>query len=247
MTSKSLALLLADLGVVKTHSRPHVSDDNPFSEAHFKTMKYRPEYPDRFGSIQDARRFCQEFFPWYNHQHHHSGLAVADAGHCPLRPGRPAHLETAGRSRCRLPGSSRALRPQTSATSFLARCRLDQSAGFQQGKYSLNFYDLCLILVDTLRSGARRISTFNGTVDGVTRRHRGGSDGLGLGGSCLAPIQLPSGASSSSYRTGTSTTWLHRWAMYSRMSSGPSWSVERWKYWPTTRRCCRSIARASGE
>ncbi len=63
MTSKSLALMLADLGVVKTHSRPHVSDDNPFSEAHFKTMKYRPKYPDRFGSIQDARRFCQEFFP----------------------------------------------------------------------------------------------------------------------------------------------------------------------------------------
>jgi putative transposase len=76
MTSKSLALLLADLGVVKTHSRPHVSDDNPFSEAHFKTMKYRPQYPDRFGSIQDARRFCQEFFPWYNHQHHHSGLQL---------------------------------------------------------------------------------------------------------------------------------------------------------------------------
>ncbi len=76
MTSKSLALLLADLGVVKTHSRPHVSDDNPFSEAHFKTMKYRPDYPDRFGSIQDARRFCQEFFPWYNHQHHHSGLQL---------------------------------------------------------------------------------------------------------------------------------------------------------------------------
>ncbi len=74
MTSKCLALLLADLGVVKTHSRPHVCDDNPFSEAHFKTMKYRPHYPDRFGSIQDARRFCQDFFPWYNHQHHHSSL-----------------------------------------------------------------------------------------------------------------------------------------------------------------------------
>jgi putative transposase len=74
MTSKSLALLLGDLGVVKTHSRPHVSDDNPFSEAHFKTLKYRPNYPDRFGSIQDARLFCQEFFPWYNQQHHHSGL-----------------------------------------------------------------------------------------------------------------------------------------------------------------------------
>jgi putative transposase len=76
MTSRSLALLLADLGVVKTHSRPHVSDDNPFSEAHFKTLKYRPGFPDRFGSIQDARRFCQEFFPWYNHQHHHSGLQL---------------------------------------------------------------------------------------------------------------------------------------------------------------------------
>ena len=76
MTSRSLALLLADLGITKTHSRPHVSDDNPFSEAHFKTMKYRPDYPDRFGSIQDARRFCQEFFPWYNHQHHHSGLQL---------------------------------------------------------------------------------------------------------------------------------------------------------------------------
>ena len=76
MTSKSLALLLADLGVVKTHSRPHVSDDNLFSEAHFKTMKYRPDYPDRFGSIQGARRFCQEFFPWYNHQHYHSGLQL---------------------------------------------------------------------------------------------------------------------------------------------------------------------------
>jgi putative transposase len=74
MTSKSLALLLADLGVVRTHSRPHVSDDNPFSEAHFKTLKYRPGFPDRFGSIEDARRFCQEFFPWYNHRHHHSGL-----------------------------------------------------------------------------------------------------------------------------------------------------------------------------
>ena len=74
MTSKSVALLLADLGVVKTHSRPHVSDDNPYSESHFKTLKYRPGFPDRFGSIEEARRFCVEFFPWYNHDHHHSGL-----------------------------------------------------------------------------------------------------------------------------------------------------------------------------
>jgi len=76
MRSKPVALLLADLGVTKTHSRPHVSDDNPFSESQFKTLKYRPEFPERFGSIQDARGFCQVFFPWYNAEHHHSGIGL---------------------------------------------------------------------------------------------------------------------------------------------------------------------------
>ena len=76
MTSKSVAFLLADLGVTKTHSRPHVSNDNPYSEAQFKTLKYRPAFPDRFGSIQDARAHCQVFFPWYNTEHHHSGLGL---------------------------------------------------------------------------------------------------------------------------------------------------------------------------
>src|SRR6202008_3635147 len=65
MRSKPVALLLADLGVTKTHSRPHVSDDNPFSESQFRTLKYRPEFPDRFGCIQDSRAFCQSFFRWY--------------------------------------------------------------------------------------------------------------------------------------------------------------------------------------
>ena len=74
MKSKPVALLLADLGVVKTHSRPQVSNDNPFSESQFKTMKYRPEFPDRFGSIEDARAFGHVFFPWYNDEHHHSAL-----------------------------------------------------------------------------------------------------------------------------------------------------------------------------
>jgi putative transposase len=74
MTSKAVAFFLAELGVTKTHSRPYVSNDNPYSESQFKTMKYRPEFPDRFGCYQDAHRFCAEFFPWYNHEHHHSGL-----------------------------------------------------------------------------------------------------------------------------------------------------------------------------
>ena len=74
MASKPVALLLADLGVTKSHSRPHCSNDNPYSEAQFKTLKYRPEFPDRFGSIEDARAFCQHFFRWYNQDHRHSGL-----------------------------------------------------------------------------------------------------------------------------------------------------------------------------
>lgn len=75
MGSKQVAHLLADLGVTKTHSRPHVSNDNPFSEAQFKTLKYRPAFPDRFGSIEDAQAFCRSFFAWYNSEHYHSGIA----------------------------------------------------------------------------------------------------------------------------------------------------------------------------
>jgi putative transposase len=76
MRSKAVALLLADLGVSKTHSRPYTATDNPYSEAHFKTLKYRPDYPDRFGCLEDARAWAHEFFSWYNHDHHHSGLGL---------------------------------------------------------------------------------------------------------------------------------------------------------------------------
>ena len=76
MRSRPVAFLLADLGVTKSHSRPHTSDDNPYSEAAFKTLKYRPEFPDRFGSIEDARSFCRRFFDWYNTTHRHSGIAM---------------------------------------------------------------------------------------------------------------------------------------------------------------------------
>ena len=74
MRSKPVAALLADLEITKSHSRPHVSDDNPYSESQFKTMKYRPDFPERFGCIEDAREFCQSFFPWYNGVHRHSGI-----------------------------------------------------------------------------------------------------------------------------------------------------------------------------
>jgi putative transposase len=76
MRSKPVALLLADLIVTKTHSRPYTSNDNPYSESQFRIVKYRPEFPDRFGCIQDTRAFCQTFFPWYNDEHRHSGIGM---------------------------------------------------------------------------------------------------------------------------------------------------------------------------
>jgi hypothetical protein len=76
MASHSVANLLASLGVTKSHSRPHVSDDNPFSESQFKTMKYRPEFPSRFGCYEDGLSFCRQFFNWYNNDHYHSGIGM---------------------------------------------------------------------------------------------------------------------------------------------------------------------------
>jgi putative transposase len=100
MTAKPVAFLLAELGVTKSHSRPHVSNDNPYAESQFRTMKYRPEFPDRFGSYQDAHAFCGRFFRWYNHEHRHSGIGFhtpADVhyGHAELVRARRAEVLSA--------------------------------------------------------------------------------------------------------------------------------------------------------
>jgi putative transposase len=97
MTSKPVALLLADLGVTQSHSRPHVSNDNPYSEAQFKTLKYRPAFPARFGSVEAARAHCQDFFRWYNNEHRHGGLGLHTAanvhhGHAPAVQNRRAQV-----------------------------------------------------------------------------------------------------------------------------------------------------------
>jgi putative transposase len=76
MRSKPVAFLLADLGVTKTHSRPYTSSDNPYSESNFKTLKYRPEFPERFDTIDLAREHFRTFVHWYNHQHRHSGIGL---------------------------------------------------------------------------------------------------------------------------------------------------------------------------
>lgn len=101
MRSKPVAALLVDLDITKSHSRPHVSDDNPYSESQFKTMKYRPDFPERFGCIEDARLHCQAFFAWYNTQHRHSGIGymtphAVHYGHAQaLREVRQAALDAA--------------------------------------------------------------------------------------------------------------------------------------------------------
>jgi hypothetical protein len=76
MTSHSVSQLLVSLGITKSHSRPHVSNDNPFSESQFKTMKYRPDFPERFGCYEDGLGFCRQFFTWHNHEHYHSGIGL---------------------------------------------------------------------------------------------------------------------------------------------------------------------------
>ena len=117
MRSKTVAQLLIDLDVARTHSRPHVSDDNPYSESQFKTLKYRPDFPERFGSLEDARAHCQRFFHWYNNVHRHSGiglmtphavhygtaeaLQVSSAPKSCSTPTRPIHC--ASRAACRCP------------------------------------------------------------------------------------------------------------------------------------------------
>ena len=163
MRSKPVALLLADLGVTKTHSRPHVSDDNPFSESQFRTLKYRPEFPDRFGCIQDSRAFSQSFFRWYNGEHRHSGIglltpATVHYGQAEnvLRQ-RQNVLDVAYAPEQR---QKRGCRGSTELPIVVARRSWREiSCGklgtlIQQTKNSLNFVSTCLRVVD-----ARRKST----------------------------------------------------------------------------------------
>jgi putative transposase len=93
MRSKPVAFLMADLGVTRSHSRPYTSTDNPYSEAQFKTLKYRPEFPERFDSIEQAREFCRGFFHWYNHEHRHSGIGLMTPA--AVHYGRAQQLHTA--------------------------------------------------------------------------------------------------------------------------------------------------------
>ena len=147
MRSKPVAFLLADLGVLKTHSRPYTSTDNPYSEAHFKTLKYRPEFPARFDSIEQARAFCRSFFDWYNHQHRHSGIGLMTPAAVHHGRATELHAERARVLTAAYADNAGAVRPPTAHTTRPANRRLDQQAG-HRGGCSLNSTTECLIRLD---------------------------------------------------------------------------------------------------
>ncbi len=155
MTSKPVAFLLADLGVTRSHNRPYTSTDNPYSEAHFKTLKYRPEFPRRFENIQQAHAFCRTFIDWYNHQHRHSGIGLMTQP--PSTTAAPRTPQPApARPRRRLHRDTRAIRPPPAPTTSTADRRLDQQTHDRES-HSLNSTTKCLIRLDRLRT--RTVST----------------------------------------------------------------------------------------
>jgi putative transposase len=153
MTSKTVTQLLADLGITQSHGRPHVSNDNPYSESQFKTLKYRPDFPGQFGSIEAARRHCQRFFSWYNDEHRHSGIGL----HTPA----DVHYSTAEATRDKRAGvlavayteHPRTIRTQTTRTTKTAHRVLDQPTAARpaRGGCSVNSQRRCLKQVDRFR------------------------------------------------------------------------------------------------
>ena len=126
MTGKCTGQLLADLGITQSLSRPRISNDNPYSEAQFKTVKYHPGFPGRFGNIEQAKDFCREFFPWYNAEHRHGGIGLLTPDQVHFRPGARGDPAEAGCARRRLRRPARPLRGRP------APCRRALCGGLDQ-------------------------------------------------------------------------------------------------------------------
>jgi putative transposase len=154
MRSKPVAFLLADLGVLKTHSRPYTSTDNPYSEAQFKTLKYRPEFPDRFDSIEHARAFCRGFFKWYNHEHRHSGIGLMTPAAVHHGRAHELHAERARVLEAAYAATPGTVRPPAAHTARATNRRVDQQTD-NRGGCSLKTTTECLIRLDRLRPYSR--------------------------------------------------------------------------------------------
>ena len=157
MKAKATAFLLADLGVTRSHNRPHTSNDNPFSESHFKTLKYQPTFPKRFGCIEDAKSFCRRFFDLYNQDHHHSGIGLMTTGSSPvagsgpsaLRPGRCRARRASTHPRPGIPDKPGALRQQNPGPACQTDRGLDQSANAGAEGPDLNADPGLIAIADT--------------------------------------------------------------------------------------------------
>jgi len=150
MTSKPVAMLLLDLGVTKTHSRPYTSTDNPYSEAQFKTLKYRPGFPARFDSIEHARAFCRAFFGWYNGQHRHSGIGLMTPATVHYGRAEQTHAERPRVLDAAYPRQARPVRQPAAHAAAGTGGGVDQQAR-QRGGCSLNSNANRLIRLDRLR------------------------------------------------------------------------------------------------
>ena len=209
MTSKPVALLLSDLGVTKSHSRPHVSNDNPYSEAQFKTLKYRPAFPERFGSLEDSRGACGDFFDWYNLEHHHSGLGLLtphDVHHGLAQArieGRAATLAGAFREHPRTlrarPASAsrpahRSMDQQAQAARATCACSFWKRDGHgrceERSNSSVNRMNRCLIIVDRFRCSPR--SSSSTMRQGRTRASASNNPFLARHSSPVASSRAPS-------------------------------------------------------
>ena len=182
MTSKPVALLLADLGVTQSHSRPHVSNDNPYSEAQFKTLKYRPGFPRRFDSIEAARAHCQDFFPWYNDQHRHGGLGLHTAAD--IHYGRAAAVQARPRpgTHRRLPRPPRTLRPQAPGPASHPERILDQPASAERSRHSVKASRRCPVQVDRFRQGVTNRQPVSGAPLQPCSMAVGGGDAVSIAG-----------------------------------------------------------------
>ena len=154
MKAKATALLLADLGVTRSHNRPHVSNDNPFSESHFKTLKYQPQFPQRFGCIEDARSFCRHFFDWYNQDHHHSGIGLMTPDQVHYGQTDAVHAARQTHARSGVPRQPGALRQQAAHPTRQTNRRLDQPANAETGELNPNAASGHIEVVDTVRAAA---------------------------------------------------------------------------------------------
>ena len=194
MRSKPVAFLLADFGVTKTHSRPYTSTDNPYSESNFKTLKYRPEFPARFDSIDHARGHCRAFVDWYNHAHRHSGIGL-------MTPAAVHHGQAPAASRRPRPGTRSGLRPQpgtvrpqAASTARATDRRLDQQAqGGRRRSLISNAKRLTELdrLRATVSASRSAMSSSHGSRPQRAAANRGGaSDRVAVGGDRVQALSL---------------------------------------------------------